>query len=124
MYKVITGIAVIAIVITIMAVYILQTPQYETVQEEERAVFLAEQALNEYYSKGTDSFESISNDSKFHDENVYVFVIDGAGIIVAHSTNDDMIGNSVNTLVDIDGQNIGESMGQIPNLGGLTRQKL
>lgn len=113
MYKVITGIAVIAIVIIIVAAYIYQSPEYTTIQEEERAVFLAERALEEYYSKGVDSFKIISNDPKFHDENVYVFVIDeSTEIIMAHSIDDSLIGSDVSNLVDIDGENIGDSIMQ------------
>lgn len=120
MYKTIAGIAAIAIFITIVAIYIYQSPQYTTIQEEERAVFLAEKALNEYYKKGSDSFESIINDPSLHDDNVYVFVVDkNTGIIMAHSIDKNLVGQDVTKLMNIDGVRIGTSILESATTAGM-----
>ncbi len=111
MYKTITGIIVIAVVIVIVASYIYQSPQFQSVFEDERAQFLAERALDEYYSKGSAAFSDITNNPVFHDEFVYTFVIDkSTGTIMAHNNDRTLVGKDVTKLFPIDGDRMGPAI--------------
>ncbi len=70
-------------------------------------------AIDLYDEIGTDSFESFNSSPDFHKSDLYMFVFrDYDSIMVAHGANMDLIGKSVDKILDIYGESIGKMIHQ------------
>jgi signal transduction histidine kinase len=49
-----------------------------------------------------------ADNTLYHDGELYVFVLDGSGIFVAHGAMPELVGTSIYDIVDIQGTNIGD----------------
>ncbi len=66
-------------------------------------------AIALYDEIGTDSFESFNSSPDFHKSDLYMFVFrDSDSIMVAHGANMELIGESVDKILDIYGESIGK----------------
>jgi plastocyanin len=82
-----------------------------TSDEEVKAMVL--DAIDLYDEIGTDSFESFNSSPDFHKSDLYMFVFrDSDSIMVAHGANMDLIGKSVDKILDIYGESIGKMIHQ------------
>lgn len=73
---------------------------------KDEAVALARKAIAYYKANGKDkAFTEISNKSgQFIDRDMYVYVLDTNGIMMAHGANEKLIGKELSQLKDADGK--------------------
>ena len=72
--------------------------------ETKHLVSLVNDAVKLIEEKGEDAFEELSTEnSKWRHDEVYIFVLDFEGVVIVH-VDDDMIGESQNDLLDVNGK--------------------
>ena len=82
--------------------------EHET-QLRQNAQYMVEQAIADYNTHSVQAFSNFNSDSKYHDGELYVFVIRMSDdVFVAHGTNHDLIGTKDTDIFDTDGINLGD----------------
>jgi cytochrome c len=73
---------------------------------KEEAVALVHKAIAFYKANGKDkAFAEVSNKSgQFVDRDMYVYILDTNGMMMAHGANEKLIGKDLNNLKDADGK--------------------
>lgn len=73
---------------------------------KEEAVALAHKAIAFYKANGKDkAFAEVSNKTgQFVDRDMYVYILDTKGIMMAHGANEKLIGKDLTNLKDADGK--------------------
>ena len=83
------------------------------------AQYMVEQAIADYNSHELSSFSNINSNPKYHDGELYVFVVRMSdNVFVAHGTSPEIIGMKDTDFVDVDGVNVGKLFADNVNAEG------
>lgn len=82
---------------------------------KEEAKALAQKAVTLFKEKGKDAFAALNDkQGPFIDRDLYVFVLDASGNVLAHGANEKFVGKSLAKLKDADGKPfVQELMGHV-----------
>ena len=97
-----------------------------TAQEQgtpEEAQAMAEAAAALFHADGAEaSFDAYTNAPEFHDRDLYVFVLDGNGMVAAHGANQAFVGRDVSDLRDPTGTLFNQAILAIEDTGWVDYQ--
>lgn len=78
-------------------------------ESDMKSIEMVSTAIKLYDEIGTGSFEAFNSGPEFHKGDLYMFVfLDSDGIMVSHGANENLIGESVDKILDIYGNSIGK----------------
>ena len=79
-------------------------------QRHRLAQSMADQALEDIIADKDSAFANIQDKDNplYHDDDLYVFVLDSDGVIIAHGATPNLVGTNTHNLIDIRYTNIGE----------------
>ncbi len=69
---------------------------------------MVSEAINLYDEIGTKSFEQFDSSPKFHDGELYVYVVRADDALMMSHVDKSLIGKNIYDLIDVDGINLGK----------------
>jgi len=80
----------------------------EQIDNLEKVQKMVSEAINLYDEIGTKSFEQFDSSPKFHDGELYVYVVRADDALMMSHVDKSLIGKNIYDLIDVDGINLGK----------------
>lgn len=99
-----------SVVISIIVAGVIELKPVDNFSETpDMAIKLVNDSIELYDEVGTKAFARIDVDPEFQGMELYVYVIrESDGIIVAHGDDKTLVGKNIESITEIDGQNVGK----------------